>query len=262
MNATSPVRGLPVWYEILTPDAAACRRFYTALFDWKEVPWASGAGEYLMFAVGERPICGLDDRSVKPGEPARWVTYFSVDDVDATLAANEAAGGATLAGPDDVPEVGRMAACTDPQGAVWCPFRPSNAPAVQDTASRAPGDFIWVELLSKQPEDAALHYADLLGYTVETMDMGAMGLYRVLKVGEVGIGGVMPMPPDAAAPPQWLPYVRAVDVDATAARAQSLGARVELPPTDIGDVGRVAARVLGGPVTVCGVGPLIDADLV
>ncbi|MCB1161433.1 VOC family protein, partial [bacterium] len=57
---------------------------------------------------------------------------------------------------------------------------------------------------------------------------------------EVGIGGVMPMPPDAAAPPQWLPYVRAVDVDATAARAQSLGARVELPPTDIGDVGRVA----------------------
>ena len=104
-----------------------------------------------------------------------------------------------------------MAACTDPQGAVWCPFRPSNAPAVQDTASRAPGDFIWVELLSKQPEDAALHYADLLGYTVETMDMGAMGLYRVLKVGEVGIGGVMPMPPDAAAPPQWLPYGRAVD---------------------------------------------------
>ncbi len=36
----------------------------------------------------------------------------------------------------------------------------------------------------------------------------------------------------------------------------------KLRAVTIDDVARVAARVLGGPVTVCGVGPLIDADLV
>ena len=43
---------------------------------------------------------------------------------------------------------------------------------------------------------------------------------------------------------------------------KSLEQLAKLRAVTIDDVARVAARVLGGPVTVCGVGPLIDADLV
>jgi uncharacterized protein len=243
MRMASPphLQGLPVWHEIITTDAEGARRFYTALFGWQEQPWPMGqAGVYLMFAVGERPICGVDDQSAAAGEPARWVTYFSVADVDAAVAANAAAGGRTLSGPTDVPEVGRIAACLDPQGALWCPFRGVRAPALPDPAHLEPGDFIWEELLSPGAEDAAEFYADCLGYSVELMDMGAMGLYRLLKVEGSAVAGVLPMPPGAPGPARWLPYVKVSDVDAVAARAVALGGKLHFPPTDIGGVGRIA----------------------
>ena len=43
----------------------------------------------------------------------------------------------------------------------------------------------------------------------------------------------------AEAPPMWLPYVKVNDCDASAAKAQQLGARaIVVPPTDIPNIGR------------------------
>ena len=52
--------------------------------------------------------------------------------------------------------------------------------------------------------------------------------------------GMMHSPmPDT--PPLWMPYVAVADCDATAAKAQGLGAQLIVPPTDIPNVGRFAA---------------------
>lgn len=244
MATARHLQGIPVWHEIVTPDPAGSRRFYTGLLDWQEqrVPMGA-AGEYLLFTLAGRPIGGLDADSLPPGAPAHWATYFSVEDPAATVAANAAGGGQTLAAPALVPGVGSFAVCRDPQGAIWYPFRGEQAPTLPGEI--ADGDFIWSELLSPAAADAAAFYAGCLGYGIETMDMGALGLYRVLKVGEAGIAGVMPMPPDAAGPAHWLPYLRSSAIDDAAARAQALGATLHLPPTDIGGVGRIA--VLADP---------------
>ena len=130
MDSSPRLQGIPVWHEIITADAERARRFYTELLGWREQPWPMGAaGVYLMFAVGERPVCGVDDKSAVPGEPSRWVTHFSVADVDATVAATAAAGGHTLAEPSDVPEVGRFAVLDDPQGAMFALYKPDQPPA-------------------------------------------------------------------------------------------------------------------------------------
>ena len=63
--------------------------------------------------------------------------------------------------------------------------------------------------------------------------------YTVVKTGDTGIGGIMAVPPQAAgAPPQWGTYVTVNDVDATARKAQALGATTIVPLTDIPNVGR------------------------
>ena len=49
----------------------------------------------------------------------------------------------------------------------------------------------------------------------------------------------MPIPPQAeGTPPNWGSYVTVDDVDATAGKAEELGAKILVPLTDIPNVGR------------------------
>ena len=54
-----------------------------------------------------------------------------------------------------------------------------------------------------------------------------------------------PMPPQAEGPSHWIPYIMVEDVDATCAKAESLGACIYKQPDDIPHMGRFA--VLGDP---------------
>ena len=53
------------------------------------------------------------------------MTYIAVDDVEATVAATTAAGGAVAQAPFDVPGVGRIAMIKDPSGAVVGVMQPA-----------------------------------------------------------------------------------------------------------------------------------------
>lgn len=101
------------------------------------------------------------------------------------------------------------------------------------------GAFSWNELMTPDPAAAAHFYHQLLGWTFDTMEMG-MGPYRVVKVGEAAMGGIMGTPPDAPAgmPPVWGCYVTVDNADETAGECAALGGKVLMPPTDIEGVGR------------------------
>ena len=100
------------------------------------------------------------------------------------------------------------------------------------------GAFSWCELMTSDVEAAKRFYTELLGWTTEEAQVPGMS-YTIVKTGEVGIGGIMSVPPQAAgAPPHWGTYVTVDDVDATARKAQELGAKTIVPLTDIPNVGR------------------------
>jgi predicted enzyme related to lactoylglutathione lyase len=98
------------------------------------------------------------------------------------------------------------------------------------------GAFGWCELMTTDVQAATRFYTELLGWTTE--EVPGMS-YTVVKTGDVSIGGIMSSPPQAAcAPPHWGTYVTVDDVDATARKAQELGATTIVPLTDIPNVGR------------------------
>jgi predicted enzyme related to lactoylglutathione lyase len=100
------------------------------------------------------------------------------------------------------------------------------------------GAFSWSELMTTDVDGAKKFYAELFGWETEDMDMGDMN-YTVVKVGGDGVGGIMTTPPQAAGiPPNWGVYVTVDDVDATAKKAEKLGGKILVPPTDIPTVGR------------------------
>jgi len=100
------------------------------------------------------------------------------------------------------------------------------------------GAFSWFELITSDVDGAKKFYANLFGWNTEDMPMGDMN-YTIVKVGEEGLGGIMSTPPQAeGAPPNWGVYVTVDDVDATAGKAEELGGKILVPPTDIPNVGR------------------------
>jgi predicted enzyme related to lactoylglutathione lyase len=103
---------------------------------------------------------------------------------------------------------------------------------------QTPGAFSWSELLTTDPAKAAEFYASLFGWALEPMEM-PNGTYRVAKLGETPIGGIMACP-DASMPPMWGCYVTVADVEQTSARCTELGGAVLMPAFDIPNVGRMA----------------------
>lgn len=98
------------------------------------------------------------------------------------------------------------------------------------------GDFSWCELLTRDVEASKKFYKQLLGWTMKDMPMQD-GSYTILKTDGRPVGGIMKMPPQIPpeAPNHWGSYVTVDDVDAAAKKAQQLGAKILVPPTDSPD---------------------------
>ena len=226
-----------VWFECVTAKAERAKAFYGEVFGWKTQPFTIASESYEMVTVGEKPVGGY----ASPGDdaksaPPHWVSYVSVDDVDATAVKIKAEGGALLEGPFDVPEVGRMARVADPQGAVFWLMRGSGDDEPDAPAKH--GEFYWNELWTRDAEAAVRFYERVLGYSSKATPMQD-GTYHVLEKEGVPRAGVMTAP-DAKMPPMWLPYVAVDDCDATVARAEKQGGKVHMPPTDVPSIGRFA----------------------
>ena len=98
------------------------------------------------------------------------------------------------------------------------------------------GDFSWCELLTKDVEASKKFYKELIGWTMEDVPM-ENGSYTILKANGQSVGGIIKMPPrvPAEAPPHWGTYLTVDNVDAVAQKAQQLGAKILVPPTDVPD---------------------------
>jgi predicted enzyme related to lactoylglutathione lyase len=117
------------WNELGTRDPAAAKEFYGAVFGWSAEDNDMGEmGTYTTWKVGETMVGGMFDISgVVPDEvPAHWLTYFTVEDLEATMEKTKAGGGDVRNGPIEIP-VGKFSVLADQSGAVFAAMQPSEA---------------------------------------------------------------------------------------------------------------------------------------
>jgi len=232
-----------VWYENLTASPKAAEAFYSQAIGWKTQPFAAGGDDgYTMFVGGQGPLAGateLPAHAIQMGAPSHWIGNVQVDDVDATAAQAKELGGVVYKAPEDIPTVGRYAVIADPQGAAIAIFKPSRAMALHDGCT--PGEFCWRELLTSDSAAAFKFYSQLFGWkSMQDMDMGPMGTYRIYGLGDERIGGMMTKPPGAPMPSMWLYYIDVPDLEAAVARAAKLGAKLMNGPMDVPGGARIA----------------------
>ncbi len=223
--------GAFVWHDLGSSDPEKAQQFYTTLFGWRAEATKVGEHDYTTLVANGQPHGGLWPPS---DAPDAWVGHVLVDDVDATADRAKAAGGSVLTGPMDVPDGGRFAIISDPQGAVFSAYKPGSS------WSPAEGVFVWDELQTKDIEGAKSFYGDVFGWTYADQDMGGGFTYTMFRSGDTDRAGANPLPPDSQTPTHWLTYIGTSDVDATVAKARELGATVYMEPMDIPEVGRFA----------------------
>ena len=93
--------------------------------------------------------------------------------------------------------------------------------------------FVHVELNTTDLGKAKAFYGNLFDWKLEDVPNMA---YTMIKVGE-GTGGGMMSHPVPGAPSAWLAYVMVDDVNASTAKAKSLGATILKDATEIPGVG-------------------------
>jgi uncharacterized protein len=108
-------------------------------------------------------------------------------------------------------------------------------------ANAQPGNFVWYDLLTKDPKAAAAFYGEVVGWKTQPFDNNPDYLMWVASQGP--LGGLMKLPDEAAkmgAPPHWMAHVCVANVDATVAKVKELGGKVHKEAADIPTVGRFA----------------------
>jgi len=137
-------------------------------------------------------------------------------------------GGKTLMPVVQVNGRGDFAIFSDPAGALFGIAR-SDSGDPADFQSRL-GDWIWIQLAVKDSVRSADFYAAVGGYDkIARWDVNSDD-DLLLSAGGYARAGVSRVDDDR--PAVWVPFVRVTDAADAAARAQSLGATLLLPPRD------------------------------
>jgi predicted enzyme related to lactoylglutathione lyase len=227
-----------VWADLVTDDVAGAREFYGHLFGWT----FRDAGSYVIAANDERALCGMFQQRRPAGRPdarPRWFGYISVDNIEKALRAVTKAGGSVIAAPRNLPKRGEQAIFADPEGALFGVLKSSSGDPHDFLAE--PGDWIWIQLLSRNAKKAAPFYRSVGGYdVVENTSSNRLSDYVLTSEGYAR-ATVRTIPRHRGdVQPNWLPFVRVKSVNESVALAKQLGGKVALEPKPELFGGRVA----------------------
>ena len=249
------IPGVPCWIDTSQPDPEAAVDFYSGLFGWEfqDVMPPDSPGKYFIARMRGGDVAAVG--SIPEGAPpmAMWNTYVWVDSADEAAAKAKDAGGAVVMESFDVSDAGRMAVCTDPEGAVFCVWQAKEHKGARIVNEH--GSLVFNGLSTRDPEGAKSFYGSVFGWTTLTLPRGAEmwtlpgygdylerdnpGLRKQMAEGgapegfEDVVAALNPIGDDQPdTPPHWSVTFAVDDADAIAAKASELGGRVIAPPFD------------------------------
>ena len=228
-----------IWYELMTSDADAAKDFYDAVVGWEIGEGAAEFQGYRMinsdggFAGGVLPIT---DEMRQHGARPTWLGYLHVSDVDSAVASIEGDGGTALM-THDIPNVGRIAMVTDPQGVpfyVMKPIPPEGREGEPSTvfSPRQQGRCAWNELSTSDPQAARRFYAQQFGWTTDDfMPMGEHGEYRFIDNDGLRLGAIAGSM--NGQPPHWRFYFRVPSASKAKDTIEAKGGTVAMGPMEV-----------------------------
>jgi predicted enzyme related to lactoylglutathione lyase len=221
-----------VWYELQTSDADAAQEFYSDVVGWKIADAEMPGMDYRTCSIAEGGVSGimqLTPEMEQGGARPSWFGYVAVDDIDKAVESFSAADGKVYVPPSDIPQVGRFAMLTDPQGVpIYVICLLDDGGNAYDQA--AVGHCAWNELTTSDYDAAIEFFGGEFGWErAQEMDMGALGHYQILSIGGQSHAGIMSTF-EGGPPPMWRYYFRVPSLASAAEKIKGSGGSVILGP--------------------------------
>ena len=159
--------------------------------------------------------------------PGKFIWFDCVTDPAIAARYVEARGGKVVVAPTPFAGRGTHALFRDDTGALFGVLKSDTG----DPPDRpvAAGEFLWVDLFTRDPAKAAEFYRGLAAFEVSVKGAPPEIVRHVLATGGVARASLIALPKDAA-DPGWLPFVQVDDVAATVRTATALGGTILLAP--------------------------------
>ncbi|MCB9918237.1 MAG: VOC family protein [Planctomycetes bacterium] len=231
MTEKGPWPGRFVWHDLMTTDAAKSKEFYCSLFGWTIDERPMPGFTYHMIVAGDGGIGGIVEEKAIP--MSHWMHYVATLDIEASAARCRELGGTVCIGPAEIPQTGKFAVVSDPQGGYFSLFEGLPETPGVDPDAPCVGRVCWNELLTTDDGGAQSFYSAMFGWQDAPRDLGPLGTYHVQTLGEAQVAGIMKNPAPGL-PTYWVPYFFVAELEALTKRAKDLGAtcHVELMPIE------------------------------
>jgi predicted enzyme related to lactoylglutathione lyase len=217
-----------IWADLVTDDVPKAQKFYATLFGWQ----FQSTANYAIAMNNDRPVCGMfqrprpSDQSVRP----RWFGYLSVGSVDKAERTVTKLGGRVLAPAQEFLGRGQQAVFADPEGAVFGAIKSASGDPEDFQADL--GDWVWIQLLSRDGQKAAEFYRKLADYTVvENVQPNRLSDFVLTSKGYARATVRTLSKQHEQVKPNWLLFVRVNNVKESVARTRQLGGQVLVEPS-------------------------------
>ena len=228
------IHGRFTWHELMTEHPDEAIAFYQKVVGWKVDQWGPNP-DYRIWVGSRGPVGGVmapTAEATAMGAQPTWLSYIGTTDIDATVRDAARLGGRVMKGATEVPSVGRFAVLADPQGAIFAVLQ-QHTPMTPPAGTK-PGEFVWHELVTTDPDGAFNFYHALFGWEkTRAHDMGPLGIYQLFGWPGVDLGGIYRKPPDMPAPPNWLPYIDVANCKAATETLVKQGGKVLNGPMQV-----------------------------
>jgi uncharacterized protein len=243
--------GQPIWFDLITPDLEQAKQFYRKIFGWDYVDSGENFGHYNLALAQGRNAAGIVPMQPSAEMPPNWTLYFSSDDAAADTKRVQELGGQVLSEAMVVGDLGSMAICADPTGAVFGLWQAGNHTGFEVEGEH--GSMAWCEVNTPDSTAACDFYSKLFNLTPHRMEGDTE--YYTMQRGDQMICGILQM--DArweGIPPHWMNYFYVDNTDATIEKAAAAGGTVMVPAFDM-PYGRMAVLSDPGSATFSIVNP-------
>ena len=231
-----------IWYELITTDPNGAEAFYTKILNWQVRDSGHPEMDYRLISA-QKDVAGLmqmPDEACSAGMQSAWLGYILVEDVDASIDSILASGGQIQMPATDIPNVGRIAMLSDPQGAVFYIMKGIDDDMCHSIDPSELGQCCWNELSTSDPTAALDFYQSQFGWQKgESIPMGDQPdpyqlMHYATKRDDTGMGAVTKVM-DENMPPVWTFYFNVADIDQAAELIGKNGGQVVMGPIEVPD---------------------------